>query len=293
MSYYGYRYYDPVTGRWPSRDPIGEDGGLNLYGFVHNSPVSSIDARGDTRLDSTTGAYREARAGVMEAFKKMWEEYMNTGKRYEYGGLICAKCDPGSGVWVFRKTKAVATVPLLEQLARKRGNYWRGGDGQFNARSLRSLKNEGFDVEVCADDEIRIGVYHSHPDSGGTSGAGASTPLGRGDMNSARRDGIFIATGHSTSEEEDPFSSTRTIPNGMGFDMNLPLDLSDGSQEDISLSISGDKTERTIEFGDARKLPKQAMNCPCDPDALNGLEGEERKEMLLKIKTQIFRSLRK
>ena len=23
LYYYGYRYYDPVTGRWPSRDPIG------------------------------------------------------------------------------------------------------------------------------------------------------------------------------------------------------------------------------------------------------------------------------
>jgi len=27
LVYYGYRWYDPVTGRWPSRDPIGEKGG--------------------------------------------------------------------------------------------------------------------------------------------------------------------------------------------------------------------------------------------------------------------------
>ncbi|MEI7957239.1 MAG: RHS repeat-associated core domain-containing protein, partial [Verrucomicrobiota bacterium] len=33
LYYYGYRYYDPLTGRWPSRDPIGEKGGVNLYGF--------------------------------------------------------------------------------------------------------------------------------------------------------------------------------------------------------------------------------------------------------------------
>ena len=26
MFYYGFRYYDPVTGRWPSRDPLGEPG---------------------------------------------------------------------------------------------------------------------------------------------------------------------------------------------------------------------------------------------------------------------------
>ena len=40
---YGYRYYDPVTGRWPSRDPIGENGGENLYSFVINSAVNRVD----------------------------------------------------------------------------------------------------------------------------------------------------------------------------------------------------------------------------------------------------------
>ena len=40
LYYYGYRYYDPLTGRWPSRDPIGERGGVNLYGFVGNNGVT-------------------------------------------------------------------------------------------------------------------------------------------------------------------------------------------------------------------------------------------------------------
>ncbi len=43
---YGYRYYDPLTGRWPSRDPIEEEGGVNLYGFVENRGTSSIDFLG-------------------------------------------------------------------------------------------------------------------------------------------------------------------------------------------------------------------------------------------------------
>ena len=46
LYYYGYRYYDPATGRWPSRDPIGEEGGINLYGFVGNSPTVFIDVLG-------------------------------------------------------------------------------------------------------------------------------------------------------------------------------------------------------------------------------------------------------
>jgi len=46
VTYYGYRYYDPVTGRWPSKDPIAERGGVNLYGFVYNSPLSWLDVLG-------------------------------------------------------------------------------------------------------------------------------------------------------------------------------------------------------------------------------------------------------
>ena len=44
--YYGFRYYDPETGRWPNRDPIGERGGLNVYGFVGNGGVNLIDVLG-------------------------------------------------------------------------------------------------------------------------------------------------------------------------------------------------------------------------------------------------------
>jgi RHS repeat-associated protein len=44
---YGYRYYDPLTGRWPSRDPIGETGGLNLYGFSKNDGVNQWDVLGN------------------------------------------------------------------------------------------------------------------------------------------------------------------------------------------------------------------------------------------------------
>jgi hypothetical protein len=36
-----------VTGRWPSRDPIRERGGINLYGFVGNNPINAIDVLGN------------------------------------------------------------------------------------------------------------------------------------------------------------------------------------------------------------------------------------------------------
>lgn len=46
LYYYGFRYYQPETGRWPSRDPIEEDGGENLYTFVLNDPVRQTDSLG-------------------------------------------------------------------------------------------------------------------------------------------------------------------------------------------------------------------------------------------------------
>ena len=57
LLYYGYRYYDSSTGRWLSRDPIQEQGGMNLSGFVGNNSVSAYDVLGlwlsDVHMDRT------------------------------------------------------------------------------------------------------------------------------------------------------------------------------------------------------------------------------------------------
>ncbi len=46
LYYYGCRWYVPNVQRWLNRDPLGEFGGINLYGYVLNSPVGSIDPSG-------------------------------------------------------------------------------------------------------------------------------------------------------------------------------------------------------------------------------------------------------
>jgi RHS repeat-associated protein len=46
MYYYGYRFYDPNLQRWINRDPIEEEGGGNLYGFVINGPTIWVDGDG-------------------------------------------------------------------------------------------------------------------------------------------------------------------------------------------------------------------------------------------------------
>jgi len=41
-----HRYYDPHNGRWVTRDPIGYEGGVNLYGYVGGNPVVRNDSSG-------------------------------------------------------------------------------------------------------------------------------------------------------------------------------------------------------------------------------------------------------
>jgi RHS repeat-associated protein len=50
LLYYGFRYYNPSTGRWPNRDPIQEKGGNNLYAFVANRPIGAIDRNGQITI---------------------------------------------------------------------------------------------------------------------------------------------------------------------------------------------------------------------------------------------------
>jgi RHS repeat-associated protein len=46
LYYYGRRFYDPIWGRWINRDPIEEDGGLNLYAFCGNDGINAVDFLG-------------------------------------------------------------------------------------------------------------------------------------------------------------------------------------------------------------------------------------------------------
>lgn len=56
LSYYNYRSYDSVLGRWMSRDPIQEQGGISLYGFLMNNGINKWDILGKLSSIYTSGA---------------------------------------------------------------------------------------------------------------------------------------------------------------------------------------------------------------------------------------------
>jgi len=43
LHYNYFRYYNPQTGRYITPDPIGLEGGINLFGYVANNPINNID----------------------------------------------------------------------------------------------------------------------------------------------------------------------------------------------------------------------------------------------------------
>jgi len=80
MRYYGFRYYNPQTGRFANRDPIEERGGVNLYGMVKNNPVNYWDYLG-LSLTFYTGGVAPKWAnfgGISGATLSGWPEQVAT-----------------------------------------------------------------------------------------------------------------------------------------------------------------------------------------------------------------------
>lgn len=46
-------FLDPTIGRWASRDPVGENGGINLHAFIFNAPKDDVDPFGLSACKST------------------------------------------------------------------------------------------------------------------------------------------------------------------------------------------------------------------------------------------------
>ncbi|MFF4418363.1 RHS repeat-associated core domain-containing protein [Streptosporangium sp. NPDC001559] len=50
LLFYRARYYSPTLGRFISEDPVGVDGGANLYGYAAGDPVNATDPSGNNPL---------------------------------------------------------------------------------------------------------------------------------------------------------------------------------------------------------------------------------------------------
>ena len=80
------RWYDAVTGRWLSKDPIGLSGGLNLYVFCGVDPANGVDAFGAKSNIPIPGTHYVGRVETLpiQNIPNVWHvdvEYPRTGAK--------------------------------------------------------------------------------------------------------------------------------------------------------------------------------------------------------------------
>jgi uncharacterized protein RhaS with RHS repeats len=77
-------FYDPAQGCWLSRDPINEEGGLNLYVFVENDGINKLDLLGLAQKDDT----------ILVQFGHNYaqKEFIERGDHEDYAGVIFTGC---------------------------------------------------------------------------------------------------------------------------------------------------------------------------------------------------------
>jgi RHS repeat-associated protein len=131
--YYGFRYYNPSTGRWLSRDPIEEEGGLNLYGMVGNDPVNWIDYLG---LNLTTISNAEGMALTAQI----------AGDAAKAAAIRAAAAEAAA-----LAVQAAATAAAIDQTVRNFQNTAKGRDPCERAQSaLRQARRavRGYEKKI-------------------------------------------------------------------------------------------------------------------------------------------------
>ena len=142
--YYGKRFYSPMLCRWINRDPIDEDGGVNLYGFCSNRSISSFDKVGtDIWVENTTAVYGlHQRVCVTTWEQDSGGKYCCNGVRYRKAGKSCISFGVAQG----------RTVDTMDSFSGDGGSSDSDGSGdssvsadEARGKNSRSKFPKGFD----------------------------------------------------------------------------------------------------------------------------------------------------
>ena len=109
LVYYNYRYYSPELGRWISRDPIEEEGGVNLYAMVGNNPIMYNDLLGQRTATDTISIFSLRNRNLVGRYSKYYIEiktaYIDASLDSTLGLLSQINQALPKGVTIFKRGK--------------------------------------------------------------------------------------------------------------------------------------------------------------------------------------------
>ena len=157
------RWYDSVTGRWLSKDPIGINGGLNLYAFCGNDPVGYIDKFGSCRKKGDA----EKEKDIIRSLRGT----SDTGLLYDI--LIAFNMHSGGGP--------------MDYSAKPNPKHWQFSDGEALKPNQFGNYMAGYDAGYSSNAPLlymgtRIGgmVYGANGSSEGWTDSGSVSDINRG-----------------------------------------------------------------------------------------------------------------
>ncbi|WP_068716752.1 RHS repeat-associated core domain-containing protein [Vibrio tritonius] len=119
LVYFGFRFYVPHLGRWLNRDPLQEQGGINLYGYVNGDPLGYVDPDGRYAIWVARGVAAAVSAGS--------DYLIQAGFYYAaHGSWIPWDCVDGysmlesAGLGALGVTKSAGKLPLYDARTLKR-----------------------------------------------------------------------------------------------------------------------------------------------------------------------------
>jgi RHS repeat-associated protein len=142
--YYGYRYYQPASGKWLSRDPIGEVGGYNQYSLLDNDPNNSCDYLGMLKKDDAIDVFYNNKL-IGKVNIQSYQSWMTTQPLQKRGAVLRAdpaiyECDCGYFKWRQRFTVTHDDNYAPAPEAGIVGSKWRYYNGSSTLKNVLDIR---------------------------------------------------------------------------------------------------------------------------------------------------------
>lgn len=166
LIHFGVRYYSPALQRWINADPIQEDGGINLYAYVGNSPVVRSDP-----LGASVGSFiKRVWKGIVQGFNKA-QQGAKPGWYYAHPGSIMSHPSLYDGPGVSNSDRNALETEAQTRWAEEELE-------KILAKALPAdPKNPKPKVDVVVDKNGRIHIYVLEPATNKRTGPPTVHPL--------------------------------------------------------------------------------------------------------------------